>query len=103
MTRRILKVYYDKPSYVVPKDIQKIFTLHQLFLDLQTDFRNSTSKADKMKIEIEQEENKNDLLMMLKLVTPKDANWSMDIHTVDKDKFCVLTITEEIHDSNCIQ
>jgi hypothetical protein len=103
--KRILRVYYDLPHYMKPKEVSKVFKLMKERADLLERKEWAFGKKESERIADRLTLVGNDLELICNVIAPKGANWTIKRHTaaVGKDniltKFFVLTITEPVVES----
>lgn len=96
--KRIVKVYYDKPNYIKPKEVTKAFSLYDKRNDLRKQLNSTTSKTGKIDLKGEIAEIGEELRMVMNVITPGKLTWGLAEHTDQDSSFSVITITEKVED-----
>ena len=97
-TKRILRVYFDLPNFVQPKEVGKVFSMFRERSKLKKEQELFNNKRRKNEIVTELFEINTDIGMLLDVITPTDSNYSVQWHTSLGKEFAVLTITEDVQD-----
>jgi hypothetical protein len=97
--KRIIRVYYSLPHILNPKEVTKAFSKFEERRAILSQLKNYPSKLEKMSLETEQAEVEASLNLLMAVITPKGANWGIDIHdTNSHGKFPVITMKEAVAD-----
>lgn len=98
MPRRIKKVYFDLPNYVKPKEVTKAFKLMHdrkaFFKRLDEATRGTTKQGIKDELAVHEEE----LIILMKIITPKNCAWSITEARAADKTFYLMNIYEEVYD-----
>lgn len=97
--KRIFRVYYDLPDYIVPKEVAKIFRLMTKRRELMIKINNTMRDVKKAPLEVELSEVDSDIEMVAEVITPKHCNWMVKEHETSDAAFWVLTLTEPVEES----
>lgn len=96
--KRIVKVYFDLPHYVKPKEVGKIFRLmdkrREKLREIEDAFRETTKEHLRNEFVLFEGE----FNQLLNLVTPKHCNWNVTAMTTSSEKCWMLVITEPVND-----
>lgn len=97
--RRIWRVYYDLPNYIVPKEVKKAFrhmdNRKNYFHRIETAFRDSTKESIRNELKVFDA----DLELLMDVITPKKCTWGIAKHATSEETFWVMTIFEYVNDS----
>lgn len=103
--KRILKVYYDLPNYLNPKEVVKVFKLMEERGKLMNQIHVAIRSDKKADLQDKLDAVESGLKMIANVITPKGANWGVATHEAivgkhnNLTKFLVLTITEPVTES----
>ncbi len=96
--KRIWRVYFDLPDYIVPKEVSKVFRLMKKRQKLMERIETAWKK-EKAKLEVELAEVNSDIDLTMNVVSPKGANWKIRSHNAGNGAFFVIEITEPVQES----
>ena len=97
--KRIIRVYYNLPHILNPKEVTRAFSKFNERLKILKELNDSPSKLEKMSLETDRATVEADLTLLMDVITPKGANWGISHHTTQTEgEFAVITMKEAVAD-----